>query len=72
VTIPAIYAFYSVAQFFGFSRAMGIDHFDPAYLNTRLVKVGIVKWMREGDRPIPKARSRLKFVGFFCFESFQP
>jgi protein-S-isoprenylcysteine O-methyltransferase Ste14 len=57
LAIPAIYTFYSVARFFGFSRAMGIDHFDPEYKNAPLVKEGIFKW----------TSNSMYVFGFFIF-----
>lgn len=54
---PAIYTFYSVARYFGFSRAMGIDHFDPDYRNAPLVKEGIFRW----------ASNSMYVFGFFIF-----
>ena len=44
LAIPAIYTLYSVARYFGFARAMGIDHFDPAYRNAPLVRDGIFRF----------------------------
>jgi hypothetical protein len=43
LTIPAIYTFYSVVRYFGFARAMGIDHFDTAYRTAPLVRGGIFR-----------------------------
>ena len=43
--IPVIYLGYSIKKFFGFKRAMGLDHFHPEdYKGTPLVKQGIYKW----------------------------
>jgi len=57
MAIPAIYTLYSVARYFGFARAMGIDHFDPDYRNAPLVKEGIFKW----------ASNSMYVFGFFNF-----
>lgn len=35
--IPALYLFYSVKRYFGFKRALGIDHFDESCRNLPLV-----------------------------------
>lgn len=48
VTIPVLYTFYSVARYFGFRRALGIDHFDPSYRNRLFVRAGIFRWTRNG------------------------
>jgi len=48
IAIPAIYLFYSVARFFSFRRALGIDHFDPAYRNRPFVVQGIFRFTRNG------------------------
>ncbi len=42
--LPALYLFYSVHRWFGFRRAFGIDHFDPAYRSLPLVRRGIFRW----------------------------
>ncbi len=57
MAIPAIYTFYSIAKYFSFSRAMGIDHFDPAYRNASLVKDGIFGW----------TSNAMYVFGFFIF-----
>lgn len=41
---PAAYLLYSVARYFGFARATGIDHFDPALRAAPLVRQGIFRW----------------------------
>lgn len=46
--IPATYLLYSVARYFGFRRAMGIDHFDASYKNLPLVRKGIFRFTRNG------------------------
>jgi hypothetical protein len=42
--IPVVFLFYSVARFFGFKRAYGIDHFDPSYRSQPLVRQGIFRF----------------------------
>ena len=42
--IPAAYTFYSVMRYFSIRRAMGIDHFDPAFRSGSLVKRGIFRF----------------------------
>ena len=44
VAVPAVYLFYSVKTYFGFTRAFGIDHFDPDARNRPLVREGIFKY----------------------------
>jgi len=46
--LPAAYALYSVARYFGFRRAVGIDHFDARYRGAPLVREGIFRWTRNG------------------------
>jgi hypothetical protein len=41
---PAIYLFYSVARYFGFRRALGIDHFDTSYRSIPFVRQGIFRY----------------------------
>jgi hypothetical protein len=48
LAIPAIYLFYSVRTYFGFDRAFGIDHFDPAARNWPMVRKGIFKFTSNG------------------------
>jgi len=38
--LPAIYLFYSVARYFGFTRAFGVDHFDARYRSLPFVRRG--------------------------------
>ena len=45
---PVVYLLYSVARYFTFKRAMGIDHFDPSYRTKRLVRKGIFRYTRNG------------------------
>ena len=48
VAIPVVYTFYSVTRYFGYKRALGIDHFDPAYRTRPFVRKGIFRWTRNG------------------------
>ena len=48
MAIPAVYLFYSVKRYFGFKRAFGIDHFDPAYRSAPFVRQGIFRFTRNG------------------------
>jgi len=43
IFIPNIFLLYSVAKYFGYKRALGIDHFDLSYRNMPLVKEGIYR-----------------------------
>jgi protein-S-isoprenylcysteine O-methyltransferase Ste14 len=43
---PAIYLFYSVQRYFGFARAVGIDHFDRNYRSMPFVREGIFRFSR--------------------------
>jgi hypothetical protein len=47
-SVPAIYLGYSVVKYFGLKRALGADHFDPAYRGLPLVKEGIFKYTNNG------------------------
>jgi hypothetical protein len=42
--VPVLYLGYSVRRYFGFRRAMGIDHFDPSYRDAPLVREGIFRF----------------------------
>ena len=42
--IPLPYLLYSVLKYFGFQRALGIDHFDPAARDLPMVIEGIFKY----------------------------
>ncbi len=44
IFIPFIYTIYSVKKYFGFTRAIGIDHFDPSYKDKPFERRGIFKW----------------------------
>ncbi|MBN2045537.1 MAG: hypothetical protein JW757_10995 [Anaerolineales bacterium] len=48
LAIPSIYLGYSVARFFGVNRALGADHFDPAYRNLPMVTDGIFRFTNNG------------------------
>lgn len=48
LTIPAVYLGYSVLRFFGLKRALGADHFDPAYRHLPMVREGIFRFTRNG------------------------
>jgi len=48
LTAPSIYLFYSIARYFGFERAFGIDHFDRSYRGKGLVKKGIFRYASNG------------------------
>jgi hypothetical protein len=44
ILVPAIYTFYSIEKYFTAKRALGIDHFDPAYRQLGLVREGIYRY----------------------------
>lgn len=46
--IPTVYLFYSVIRYFGFKRALGIDHFDQSYQSMLFVRKGIFRFARNG------------------------
>lgn len=48
LAVPAAYLVYSVARYFGFKRAFGIDHFEPSYRSLPLVREGIFRYTRNG------------------------
>ena len=48
LAIPTLYTFYSVGRHFSFKRALGIDHFDPAYRTKPFVRDGIFRFTRNG------------------------
>lgn len=48
VIAPIGYLFYSVARYFTFRRALGADHFDPAYRAMPLETRGIFRHARNG------------------------
>jgi protein-S-isoprenylcysteine O-methyltransferase Ste14 len=45
LSLPLLYLFYSIARYFGFTRAFGLDHFDVSYRQKPLVKKGIFKYV---------------------------
>jgi hypothetical protein len=46
--IPTVYLFYSTVRYFGFKRALGIDHFDPSYRSAPFVRKGIFRSTSNG------------------------
>ena len=46
--IPTVYLFYSTVRYFGFKRALGIDHFDPSYRAMPFVRKGIFRFTSNG------------------------
>jgi protein-S-isoprenylcysteine O-methyltransferase Ste14 len=46
LAIPFAYLVYSVGRYFGFRRAAGLDHFDPAVRTKGLVRRGIFRFSR--------------------------
>lgn len=46
ILLLAGYALFSVKQHFGFQRAAGLDHFDPAYGRRALVHKGMFRWTK--------------------------
>jgi len=46
--VPALYLFYSVKRYFTFTRALGIDHFEPAWRSAPFVRQGIFRFTRNG------------------------
>lgn len=48
LSLPTLYLFYSVIRYFGFRRAMGIDHFERGYRKLPLVREGIFRFTRNG------------------------
>lgn len=42
--VPVVYLGYSIRRYFGFSRAFGIDHFDPAWRDRPMVRDGIFRF----------------------------
>jgi hypothetical protein len=45
---PSIYLMYSIARYFGFKRAFGIDHFDNSYRGKPLVQKGVFRYASNG------------------------
>ena len=48
IALPAVYLFYSVSRYFGYRRALGIDHFDESYRDKPFVRRGIFRFTRNG------------------------
>ena len=48
IAVPTVYLFYSVVRYFGFRRALGADHFDPAFRVLPFVRKGIFRFTRNG------------------------
>ena len=48
LALPIFYTFYSVGRYFSYRRALGIDHFDPAYRTKPFVRQGIFRFTRNG------------------------
>ena len=48
ITIPMVYAMYSVVRYFGVYRAAGADHFDPSYREKPFERRGIYKYTKNG------------------------
>ena len=44
ILLPPAYLGYSIVNCFGFTRAFGIDHFDPSYRSLPLVREGIFRF----------------------------
>jgi len=48
LTLPGVYAVYSVKRYFGIARATGADHFDTRFRKMPLVKKGIFRFTSNG------------------------
>ena len=48
LTLPGIYAMYSVKRYFGMIRAAGADHFEPQFRDMPLVRGGIFRFTSNG------------------------
>ena len=48
LTVPSVYAIYSVHRYFGLARAAGADHFEEQYRTMPLVKKGIFRYTENG------------------------
>jgi hypothetical protein len=44
ILLPAAYLGFSIVNYFGFTRAFGIDHFEPSYRSLPLVRDGIFRF----------------------------
>jgi hypothetical protein len=60
MAVPFLYLQYSVLRYFGYKRAVGIDHFDPAYRDVPLVREGIFRY-------IPNAMYTVGFLLMWIF-----
>jgi hypothetical protein len=45
VSVPSLYVLYSVARYFGLKRALGADHFDPAFRGAPLEERGAFRFV---------------------------
>lgn len=57
-TPPVFWAIWSAIRYFGFARAAGADHFDPAYRGRPLEKHGIYKY-------VPNAMYSVALLGLY-------
>lgn len=48
LTVPSVYAIYSVHRYFGLARAAGADHFEERYRTMPFVKKGIFRYTDNG------------------------
>jgi hypothetical protein len=48
LALPTAYLFYSVKRYFGFKRALGLDHFDETYRSRPMVRKGIFRFTSNG------------------------
>ena len=48
LAVPVIYLGYSVQRYFGFRRALGVDHFETAYAIAPMVQQGIFRYTSNG------------------------
>lgn len=48
LTLPGLYAMFSVKRYFGLARAAGADHFDPRYRDLPLENRGIFRFTNNG------------------------
>jgi len=44
LVVPVLYLVHSIRRYFGFARALGIDHFDESYRTAPLVRDGIFRF----------------------------
>ncbi|MCA9689883.1 MAG: phosphatidylethanolamine N-methyltransferase family protein [Myxococcales bacterium] len=45
VAAPGVYTIYSVRHYFGFERAVGVDHFDESYAARPFVREGVFRYL---------------------------